>query len=107
MGRRSSLVLWAGFTDSPDRTYVPWGHGWSRYCKGAHFPEGIEAKECNCHTHTKEHPNATKIEKCQGGWPDQEYYVPHSSGSKTADGHWNDKKRVAKKKYSFQHADEA
>ena len=71
-----------------------------KYCKGAHFPEGIVSKECACHTHR----NATKSERCQSGWPDQEYYLPHRGS--VSDGHWSDKRKKHKNKaYSFQHQD--
>ena len=67
-----------------------------KFCRGAHFPEGIVAQDCNCHTHA----NATKKDKCKTGWPDEEYYVPHSGGGKVSDGHWSDKR---KKTSTYQH----
>jgi carboxypeptidase Q len=68
------------------------------YCKGAHFPQGVHVPECNCTTvDPKAHRNVSTIatglrpdlHKCVTGWPDQEFFMPHSGKDTVADGHWS------------------
>lgn len=50
------------------------------FCVGAHFPEGVNATACGCTTGDCSN---------MSGWPNEEYYVPHSGTSKVHDGHWS------------------
>jgi carboxypeptidase Q len=66
------------------------------YCTGAHFPEGVHVPRCNCTTvNPKAHRNVSRVSPglrpdlspCITGWPNEEYYTPHS-GKDVPDGHW-------------------
>ena len=74
------------------------------YCTGAHFPEGVNVPQCNCTTvDPKAHHNVSRVSAgirtdlapCRTGWPNQEYYTPHS-GRSVHDGHWANARPVAR-----------
>ena len=45
------------------------------YCRGAHFPSGVNASDCGCNNGDCEHLS---------GWPDEEFYTPHKGGAKVS-----------------------